>query len=110
MLLWSPLTVMNDQQFLALPQFKGINAPITKFAVDVDYADRPTSFSIDMLIDSITYHYEFSLQDDKVIYELLTKKYRRTEKLLERYGEKTVGIKVYVFLWQECLIMLLHKK
>ena len=84
LLLWSPLTVMNDQQFLALPQFKGINAPITKFAFDVDYADRPTSFSIDMLIDSITYHYEFSLQDDKVIYELLTKKYRRTEKLLER--------------------------
>lgn len=84
LLLWSPLTVMNDQQFLTLPQFKGINAPLAKFIFDVEYKDKPTNFSIDMLIDEVTYHYEFSVQNDKIIYELLTKKYRRTEKLLER--------------------------
>lgn len=36
------------------------------------------------MIDNVTYHYEFSVLDQKVVYELLTRKYRRTEKILER--------------------------
>lgn len=84
LLMWSPLTVMNNQQLLSLPHFKGINSPVANFAFDLEYKEKPTTFSIDILLEGITYHYEFSIQDEKIIYELLTKKYRRTEKLLER--------------------------
>ncbi len=81
---WSPLTAMNNQQFLALPQFKGLDAPVKTFAFDVEYQTKPSIFSISLLLNEITYYYEFKVQGKKVIYELLTKKWKRTEKLLER--------------------------
>lgn len=81
---FSPLTVVNDSQFLSLPQFKGINDPVKTFAFDTSYANRPTTFSLDIIIEKTTYHYEFSIMGKEIVYELLTKKYRRTEKLLER--------------------------
>lgn len=84
MLDWSPLTAMNNGQFLSLPQFKGIDAPIKGFAFDVSYQKKPTTFEIDIVIGSITYHYAFSIYEKQVVYELLTKKAQRTEKLLER--------------------------
>ena len=39
---------------------------------------------MEILLDGVTYHYEFNISGKKIIYELLTKKYRRTEKLIER--------------------------
>ncbi len=86
MLDWSPLTAMNNGQLLSLPQFSGMDKPIPTFAFDTEYSNKPTRFSIDILLEGITYHYEFAVLDKKVIFELLTKKYRRTEKLLERYS------------------------
>ncbi len=81
---WSPLTAMNNSHLLDLPQFKGINATVPYFAFDVGYANKPTTFEIEVLIDNVYYHYKFSVLNQKIIYELLTKKYKRTEKLLER--------------------------
>ena len=50
----------------------------------IPVSKRPTKFAIELIIDDITYHYAFSVKGKEVVYELLTKKYRRTEKLLER--------------------------
>ena len=92
---FSPLTVMNDSQFLSLPQLKGINDPVKTFIFDSSYTNQPTNFSLDIIIDKITYHYEFSIRGKKIVYELLTKKYRRTEKLLERTSSSYNDILLY---------------
>jgi AAA15 family ATPase/GTPase len=81
---WSPLSGMNNSELLSLPQMKGMDEPITTFAFDTSYSERPTRFVIEVILDGITYHYEFSVLNKKIEYELLTKKYRRTEKLIER--------------------------
>lgn len=81
---WSPLTAMNNEPFLSLPHFKGIDSPVKNFAFDMDYQQKPTKFAIEIMIDKYIYHYEFEVFGQKITYELLTKKYRRTEKLLER--------------------------
>lgn len=84
LLQWSPLIATNNSKLLSIPQLKGLDAPIKKFAFDAAYEEKATKFGIDLIIDKITYHYEFSILDKKVQSELLTKKYRRTEKLIER--------------------------
>lgn len=89
---WSPLTAMNNSRLVELPQFKGINSPISYFAFDVEYENIPTTFEIDLILNNITYHYKFSILKQKVIYELLTKKYKRTEKLLERTSPNSKDI------------------
>jgi len=80
----SPLiTATNSAQFLATPQIKGIDAPVKPFAFDTQYQDKPTTLGIDIVLDGVSYHYEFSLQGKTVVREILTKKFRRTEKLIE---------------------------
>lgn len=81
---WSPMTAINNNQLLSLPHLRGIDAPVRVFAFDLDYQDKPTTFAIEIIIDGTTYHYEFDIRGRVVERELLTKKYRRTEKLLER--------------------------
>lgn len=81
----SPLiTATNSAQFLATPQIKGMDAPVRPFAFDTQYQDRPTTFEIDIVLNGVSYHYEFSIQGKTVVREILTKKFRRTEKLIER--------------------------
>ena len=81
----SPLiTATNSAQFLATPQIKGMDAPVRPFAFDTQYQDKPTTLGIDIILDGVSYHYEFSLQEKTVVREILTKKFRRTEKLIER--------------------------
>lgn len=81
---WSPLTAMNNEQLLSLPEFKGIDKEISTFAFDTKYKDKPVKFAIDIFLNEVNYHYEFAIQGKKVVHELLTKKYQRTEKLIER--------------------------
>ena len=83
-LVFSPLTATGNTEFLSLTQFKGLDAPVRPFAFGVEYLNRPTFLGIDIVLDGITYHYEFGIQGKTVVSELLTKKHRRTEKLLER--------------------------
>lgn len=92
---FSPLTIMNDSQFLSLPQFKGMNDSVKCFAFDTAYKNKPTTFSIEIIINKTTYHYEFSIQGREIVYELLTKKYRRTEKLLERTSSSYTDILLF---------------
>ena len=85
MLEWSPLaTTLTASQIAAFPEIKGMDAPIANFAFDAAYEKRPTCFSVSICIDETTYSYEFCIDGKKVLFEQLTKKYRRTEKLLER--------------------------
>jgi AAA15 family ATPase/GTPase len=72
--------------------FKGMDNQVKTFGFDDIYCDKPSTFSIDIMLDNITYHYEFSIKDKKVIYEFLSKKYRRTEVLLERISPKNKDI------------------
>lgn len=81
---WSPLIAMDNSSLLALPQFKGMDETVKTFAFDESYSQKPVKFIIEMVIDGVTYHYEFDILGKKVVYELLTKKYQRTEKLIER--------------------------
>lgn len=74
---------MNHPQLLSLPPLKGIDDPVKTFAFDVAYKEKPTLFSIDIVLGNITYHYEFSIKGKLIMSELLTKKHRRIEKLLE---------------------------
>lgn len=75
---------MSNSEFLAIPQLKGLDDPVRPFAFGAEYQERPTYFAIDLIIEQITYHYEFGIQGKTIVSELLTKKHRRTEKLLER--------------------------
>lgn len=84
MITLSPLLMMKSSQIKALFSGEEILKPIPKFAFDIAYQDIPTTLGLDMIIDDITYHYEFSVFEQKIVHELLTKKYRRTEKILER--------------------------
>lgn len=81
---WSPLTAVNNAQLLSMPQFKGMDNPVSTFAFDTSYKDKPTFFGIEIVIDETIYNYQFSILGKMVQSELLTKKYRRTEKLLDR--------------------------
>lgn len=80
---WSSLTTLNQSQLSTLP-IKEFENSVPTFAFDKEYTDKPTKFEIEILIGETMYHYEFSILDEKVIYELLTKKRIRTEKLIER--------------------------
>lgn len=84
MIALSPLSMMKSSQIKALFPSEELLKPVPKFAFDVAYNEVPTTLAIDIIINNITYHYEFSLLNGKVVHELLTKKYRRTEKILER--------------------------
>lgn len=84
LLLVSPWTATDASQLLAIPQFKEMDTPVRPFAFDTSYQARPTKFGMDIILEGITYHYEFAIQGKVVISELLTKKHRRTEKLIER--------------------------
>ena len=63
---------------------KGFNVPINAFAFDTEYQEKPTKFEIEIVVEEVTYHYDFSILNKKIQSECLTKRYRRTEKLIER--------------------------
>lgn len=84
LLLISPLTATDATQLLSIPQLKEMDAPVKTFAFDTSFQTKPTKFAIELILDETTYHYAFSILGKEIIYELLTKKHRRTEKLLER--------------------------
>lgn len=84
LLAFSPLTAMSNSEFLAIPQLKGLDTPVRPFAFGAEYQEHPTFFTIDLVVEGITYHYEFGIQGKTIMSERLTKKHRRTEMLLER--------------------------
>lgn len=83
---WSPLSFSNSKELLSLPPFKDMDKPVKAFAFDPVYKEKPTVLGLEIVLDEITYHYEFSILGKEIQTELLTKKYRRTEKLISRKG------------------------
>ncbi|MCL2547372.1 MAG: ATP-binding protein [Oscillospiraceae bacterium] len=82
---WSPICVaVNNPQLLAIPEIKGMDSSVSKFAFDTAYKDKPSCFAISINLGETTYSYSFCIHGKKIVSELLTKKYRRTEKILER--------------------------
>lgn len=83
-LIISPFFATNEAQLQMMQDSKNIDAPVKNFALDTNYKGRPTKFAIELVLDGITYRYAFAVKEQEIVYELLTRKYRRTEKLLER--------------------------
>ena len=54
------------------------------FAFDTAYANIPTKFGLELILNDTLYHYEFSVFKNEIINELLQKKKRRTETILRR--------------------------
>lgn len=90
----SHFSITDNPQFLSLPQFKGLDAPIAHFAFDTSYTEKPVKMGVEIVIDEIIYHYEFALLGKVVVHELLTKKYRRTETLLSRTSSSNKSIEL----------------
>lgn len=81
----SPLMIAtNSMQPMIPPQLSELDAPVRPFAFNMASQEKPTTFGIEIVIDRTVYHYEFSILRRQVVSELLTKKYRRTEVLIER--------------------------
>jgi len=81
----SPLIIASDNtQILSTPHLRELDAPVKPFAFDTASQKKPTTFGIEIMLSRTVYHYEFSVLGKQVVYELLTKKFRRTEKLIER--------------------------
>lgn len=93
---WSPLTAMSNlsEQFLSMSHYKNLDRAVSPFMFDEDLVELPTNFKIEIIIGKVTYKYEFSILGRKVVYELLTKKYRRTEVLIERTSPANKDIKL----------------
>ena len=66
-----------NQSTITLSQPRG-------FAFDVVYQDKPSKFGIELILDGILYHYEFSILKNEIISEILQKKKLRTETILHR--------------------------
>lgn len=80
----SPLSIMKDSQIKTLFHNEGLTKQVPGFAFDLKFKNVPTTLGIELIIENVTYHYEFAMLNQKIVYELLTKKYRRTEKIMER--------------------------
>ncbi|NLO84904.1 MAG: ATP-binding protein [Clostridiales bacterium] len=78
-------TLLDDnRKFFSPSIMKSLDRAVPNFAFDEQYKGRPTLFAIDIVIEETNYHYEFEIMGKKIVSERLTKKYRRTEVLLER--------------------------
>jgi AAA15 family ATPase/GTPase len=90
----SHFSLADNSQLFSKLQFKGIDASVAHFAFDTSYADKPIKLGVELVIDEVIYHYEFDILGKSVIYELLTKKYRRTETLLSRSSASNKSIEL----------------
>lgn len=91
----SPIIATNNQQILDSSQ---INYEVTGqrnyFKFKEECKDKPTKYFIEIRIDGIQYSYEFEILNKKVVKELLYRKSKRKELLLERTSERFEDITV----------------
>lgn len=95
---FSPLIATNSSQILSLQPFKNLDVPVASFAFDTSYKTRPSKFGIELIIEDVLYNYEFMVQERKIIHEVLTKKIKRTEKLIERTSPSYKDINLFAEL------------
>ena len=64
------------------------------FLLDTVYLNKPTKLGLELVLDGIQYHYEFSVLNGEIVEELLQKKRRRTETILSRTSPDHSSISV----------------
>lgn len=84
-LLLSPILNLNNPQLAEITFLKNnsIDAQ-NQFKFSRQYINKPTNFCIELLLKGITYTYSFAIFEKNIISEKLTKKYRRTETIINR--------------------------
>ena len=88
-IIMSPLVSSPNLQLMEHPFLKNYySIDQNCFKFDKTYEDKSTYFQIEIVLNGIVYTYTFELQQNKIIKERLTKKYRRTEILIERTSPK----------------------
>ena len=90
----SPLSIISTAKLKDILPRDELIRNVQSFAFDTEYKSKPTVFGLDLVIDKTTYHYQFSVQNSEIVNEVLTKKYRRTEKILERTSSSNKDIHV----------------
>ena len=81
----SPILASNNPQLIDMSPLKSRSSGLDNpYKFNKMYADIPTKFTMEILLDGVTYAYSFSTQSGKILEEKLTKKYKRTETILER--------------------------
>ena len=81
----SPILASNNPQLIEMSPLKSRSSGLDNpYKFNKMYADMPTTFIMEILLDGITYAYSFSTQSGKILEEKLTKKNKRTETILER--------------------------
>lgn len=95
LIIWSSLTSVTSEKFSSVPALKDIDKPVVNFAFDTAYQNKPTTFGIEIVVNEILYSYEFSILGKKIVYESLTKKFRRTQKLIHRISSSYKDIELF---------------
>jgi len=81
----SPLFAANNPQLLELQPIKLSTSEMDRhFLFDTAGKDTPSEYSIEVIMDGITYCYSFAVLNGLITSEILTKKKRRTEVILSR--------------------------
>ncbi len=81
----APIFAANNPQILEMSHIKGRSANLDNpYRFDKTYAQKPTAFSIEILLNRIIYTYSFETRGGKILKERLTKKNKRTEVILDR--------------------------
>lgn len=95
MLMLSPILSSNNPQLMEISPLKDSGTDVQNhFKFSKRHVNVPTKFCIEVLLEGITYAYSFSVQDKKIIAEKLTKKYRRTETILDRTSPNYTDIRL----------------
>ena len=91
----SPLFASNNPQLLELQPVKlSTNEMDKHFLFDVNGKEIPTEYSIEIVMEKMTYNYSFSIYNGLVLFEKLTKKRRRTETILLRTSPNNSSIEL----------------
>lgn len=92
MIRFSPVLAAGNEYTNHSIPFSIRGSQSSPFLFDSKYADVPTEFGIELIIDNIHYSYEYSLFKGNVKYEKLYKKVKRRELILER-NESDISLK-----------------
>jgi len=93
-LFYSFIAGTPNQDFSKYQQVPSIKLQPKGFAFDTSYKEKATTLGLELIIDGIQYHYEFSIYNNEVISEILRKKRRRTETILSRTSPDYKSIEV----------------
>ena len=83
-LLFPSISASSPQHISAYAKALSNGIQPKAFAFDTTYQNKPTTLGIEIIINDIQYHYEFSILNNEIVSELLQRKKQRTEIILNR--------------------------